>query len=139
MAELPKRPCSYPGGCAALVAAGGGRCPVHASAQKEQRQQRDRERGNSASRGYGRRWQRYRQMFLRSHPLCAEHEKQKRYVAAVVVDHIIPHRGDQQLFWNETNHQALCKPCHDAKTAREDGGFGNLSRADVRTTPEGEG
>jgi len=28
------------------------------------------------------------------------------------------------MFWDERNWQALCKPCHDAKTAREDGGFG---------------
>ena len=37
----------------------------------------------------------------------------------------LPHQGDQALFWNASNWQALCKRCHDAKTAREDGGFGN--------------
>ena len=37
-----------------------------------------------------------------------------------VVDHIVPHRGDQQLFWNQSNWQALCKPCHDHKTMTED-------------------
>lgn len=26
--------------------------------------------------------------------------------------------------WDECNWQPLCKPCHDSKTAREDGGFG---------------
>jgi 5-methylcytosine-specific restriction protein A len=40
-------------------------------------------------------------------------------VLATVVDHIVPHRGDQRLFWDEANWAALCKPCHDAKTARE--------------------
>jgi len=44
---------------------------------------------------------------------------------AVVVDHIIPHRGDLALFWDEKNNwQALCHRCHSRKTAREDGGFG---------------
>jgi 5-methylcytosine-specific restriction protein A len=28
------------------------------------------------------------------------------------------------LFWDNTNWQAMAKECHDAKTAREDGGFG---------------
>lgn len=31
-----------------------------------------------------------------------------------------PHRGDQKLFWDESNWQALCKPCHDRKTWTED-------------------
>ena len=35
---------------------------------------------------------------------------------ATVVDHVIPHRGDQKLFWDEDNWQALCKSCHDRKT-----------------------
>jgi 5-methylcytosine-specific restriction protein A len=40
-------------------------------------------------------------------------------VAATVVDHVVPHRGDAALFWDEVNWAALCKRCHDAKTARE--------------------
>ena len=35
---------------------------------------------------------------------------------ATVVDHIIPHRGDKRLFWDEKNWQPLCKDCHDRKT-----------------------
>jgi 5-methylcytosine-specific restriction protein A len=42
-----------------------------------------------------------------------------------VVDHIIPHKGDKDLFWDSNNWQPLCKTCHDEKTAREDGAFGN--------------
>jgi 5-methylcytosine-specific restriction protein A len=33
-----------------------------------------------------------------------------------------------KLFWDKRNHQALCKRCHDEKTASEDGGFGNVLR-----------
>jgi 5-methylcytosine-specific restriction protein A len=47
-----------------------------------------------------------------------------RLTPATVVDHRIPHKGDKQLFWDSTNWQAMSKPCHDRKTAREDGGFG---------------
>ncbi|WP_289184903.1 HNH endonuclease [uncultured Parasutterella sp.] len=32
------------------------------------------------------------------------------------------------MFWDESNWQALCKHCHDVKTAKEDGGFGNERR-----------
>ena len=35
---------------------------------------------------------------------------------ATVVDHIVPHRGDHALFWDEQNWQPLCKSCHDKKT-----------------------
>jgi len=34
------------------------------------------------------------------------------------VDHIVPHRGDMQLFWAAPNHQALCASCSNAKSAR---------------------
>jgi hypothetical protein len=39
---------------------------------------------------------------------------------ATVVDHIIPHRGDQELFWDRSNWQPLCAPHHDiTKTLEE--------------------
>ena len=37
---------------------------------------------------------------------------------ATVVDHVIPHRGDRKLFWDEQNWQPLCKECHDKKTGQ---------------------
>jgi len=68
---------------------------------------------------YGRRWQRVRAAFLREHPLCVEHERKGEYVEATDVDHCVPHRGDQDLFWDSGNWQSLCHACHAAKTARE--------------------
>jgi len=38
-----------------------------------------------------------------------------------VVDHIIPHKGNQKLFWDPQNWQTLCKAHHDEKTRRETG------------------
>lgn len=61
---------------------------------------------------------------MKRHPLCRLCEEQGKVTPATVVDHIIPHKGDQALFWDTTNWQSLCKTCHDTKTAREDGAFG---------------
>lgn len=87
-------------------------------------------------RGYTKRWAAYSRAWLALRPLCGqrydgarypEHSactKDGRITAATCTDHIIPHRGDQQLFWAETNHQSLCAICHSKKTVTEDGGFG---------------
>ena len=74
----------------------------------------------AAKRGYNRRWQKARKSYLEAHPLCVQCAKQGKYVRATVVDHIIPHRGDQKLFWDQNNWQSLCKSCHDKKTLTED-------------------
>ena len=45
-------------------------------------------------------------------------------VAATVVDHITPHKGDLKLFWSRSNWQPLCKPHHDgAKQQAERRGY----------------
>lgn len=60
--------------------------------------------------------------YLREHPLCADHQARGMVAAATVVDHIVPHRGDEGLFWNPDNHQALCAQCHNSAKAREERG-----------------
>lgn len=72
------------------------------------------------SRGYTYAWQQARLRFLKAHPLCVICEESDTIEPATVVDHKIPHRGDQTLFWDRTNWQSLCKPHHDAKTQTED-------------------
>ena len=73
-------------------------------------------RQTAAQRGYGAAWQKARLTFLARSPLCVTCEAQGRVTAATVVDHVIPHRGDQALFWDTGNWQSLCKHHHDAKT-----------------------
>lgn len=85
------------------------------------------DRASSAQRGYNSRWQKARAGYLRSHPLCVKCQAQGRINPASIVDHITPHKGDTTLFWDSANWQPLCKPCHDSKTAREDGGFGRTA------------
>ena len=50
-----------------------------------------------------------------------------KVTAATDVDHVKPHKGDAELFWDEANWQALCHACHSRKTAAEDGALGNES------------
>lgn len=47
-------------------------------------------------------------------------------VAATVVDHIVPHRGDRKPFWDaKHNWQAFYASCHSRKTVLEDNRFGD--------------
>ena len=52
--------------------------------------------------------------------MCINFEDCRR--PAVVVDHIKPFNQGGE-FWDPGNHQAMCKSCHDRKTAKEPGGF----------------
>lgn len=84
-------------------------------------------RPSPARRGYGRSWQRSRAAYLADNVWCVVCLARGLYVAAEEVDHIIPHKGDAELFADPDNWQSLCAPCHSFKTATEDGGFGRAS------------
>lgn len=75
---------------------------------------------NSAQRGYGYKWQKARLEFLREHPLCCMCEAQGIVKVATVVDHRVPHRGDQRLFWDRGNWQSLCATHHSRDKQREE-------------------
>ena len=77
-------------------------------------------RDTPTQRGYDSRWQKARLVFLRANPLCESCLKIGRVTKATVVDHVTPHRGDDTLFWDQNNWQALCKRCHDTKTMTTD-------------------
>lgn len=74
----------------------------------------------SGQRGYNYEWQQARLVHLNDNPLCVYCDREGRVSAASVVDHIIPHRGDMVLFWDRSNWQSLCKPCHDIVKKREE-------------------
>ena len=78
------------------------------------------DRPSASKRGYNSKWRKLSKAYLHKHPLCVRCMADGRFVSATVVDHIIPHRGDDILMWNQDNWQALCKPCHDKKTWTED-------------------
>jgi len=94
---------------------------------------------NSTQRGYGYKWQQARAGFLLKHPHCvmclaamgvpqglsdaesvACYDKGLLPPIATVVDHKVAHRGDMKLFWQTSNWQSLCKPCHDSHAQRRD-------------------
>lgn len=123
MPTRPPKACAHPG-CPALVAKGK-YCAEH---QPPKRRAPDR-RASAARRGYGSRWRRYREHYLRDNPLCVECLKHGRYKPATDVDHINAVVGPYDpLFWEPSNHQALCHECHSAKTAKEDGGLGRTKK-----------
>jgi 5-methylcytosine-specific restriction enzyme A len=86
----------------------------------------DTQRGTSTARGYGAEWRTRRGLFLDRYPLCGQRPGGQapvmsrcfpRAVRADQVDHVIPHRGDPRLFWDEDgNWQALCRTCGARKS-----------------------
>lgn len=110
MPKKPKRPCSHPG-CPELTS--GSYCDKHSSLIINKRE-------SAEKRGYDSKWRIARKLYLSSHPLCVSCLKNKKMVKASVVDHIVPHRGNKELFWDGSNWQALCKRCHDRKTMTAD-------------------
>ena len=74
----------------------------------------------SAQRGYGWKWQQARERHLKAHPLCAMCEAEGLVTQGNVVDHIVPHRGDQALFWDRSNWQTLCSAHHSSAKQREE-------------------
>jgi hypothetical protein len=75
-------------------------------------------RGSARERGYTTRWDKARLSYLRDNPLCLGHQARGRIQPATVVDHVIPHQGDQSLFWDKANWQPCCRTCHDSVKAR---------------------
>lgn len=109
MPSKPKIPCAHPN-CPELVEPGEKYCKQHKVLHLTE----------NRSKPYNAAWRKISKQFLVSHPLCENCKKNGKYTKATVVDHIIPHRGDPELFWDSNNWQALCKSCHDKKTLKEE-------------------
>lgn len=117
MASKPLRPCNH-AGCGVLTRDGW--CDKHKP--REQRK---------ASAGYHG-WymlpiwtDRLRPAQLLREPFCRECARQyplsdpRHRTPATVVDHIVPHCGDWDVFTDPDDLQSLCKRHHDIKTAQE--------------------
>lgn len=80
------------------------------------------DKGTSNQRGYTYAWQKASKAYILAHPLCVMCDRLGRITATALVDHIEPHRGDMTLFWDRTNWQSLCTPCHSSVKQREEQG-----------------
>jgi 5-methylcytosine-specific restriction enzyme A len=85
----------------------------------------DASRPSPAARGYGADWRKRRARFLAAHPACADCG-----APATVADHDPVSRRDLVAAGApdpdaDRHLKARCKPCHDRRTASQDGGFGN--------------
>lgn len=65
------------------------------------------------------RWTKLSKTIRADEPLCRICLSKGISNPSQVVDHIIPHKGNEDLFWSSENLQAICKRCHDRKSARE--------------------
>jgi 5-methylcytosine-specific restriction enzyme A len=106
----PRKPCSFRG-CPELTE--GKYCDKHQKLYSSERE-------SAASRGYDSRWRAASKRYLNNNPLCVHCLENNEMVKATVVDHVVPHRGDKTLFWDQSNWQSLCKRCHDRKTRTKD-------------------
>lgn len=83
---------------------------------------RDDRRPSAYQRGYNHHWQKASRNYLIANPFCVECQKEGKVTLATDVDHIVPHKGNKELFWDMSNWQSLCKRCHGRKTAIFDRG-----------------
>lgn len=105
--------------------------------EKQARREYDQRRGSARERGYTWEWEKAAAQWKQENPLCVECDRQGRLTPSAVVDHVRPHKGDEDWFWNQENWEAICKRCHDTKTRMEQ----NIEtyRRTVVTGPPGSG
>lgn len=116
MPNIPKRPCCV-SGCTNYAEPGQGRCKTHSRPKISEYREKTNALYKTA------RWQAMRQKQLAREPLCRSCMSAGKITAASEVDHIVPHKGNERLFYDAGNLQSLCHGCHSTKTARENGGF----------------
>lgn len=141
MPLMPTTLCSH-AGCNASAGADGV-CRMHRPKPKHQKPTQIKQaepaklkridnRPSSAQRGYDARWRSARELYLADEPLCRNCMLQNIITGADVVDHIIPHRGDHELFWDQTNWQPLCYSCHSIKTTTIDNKLSDYDVAQLK-------
>lgn len=82
------------------------------------------------------RWRKVRRMVLADQPLCVMCLKLNVTTPANTVDHIEPHKGNEDLFWSMDNLQALCASHHSGlKQSMERGGTGHDTACDEKGFP----
>lgn len=105
------RQCPAPG-CRVLVESG--KCPEH-------RREDSRRRGSPSSRGYGRRWARWRETYIQNEitfPFCPDCGRLFRNSTDIELHHKLKVADRPDLMYDPDNILPLCHRCHSARTAR---------------------
>ena len=113
MPSKPLRPCKTVG-CPELTH--DGYCINH---KRIRQKSYDSNRPSWHSMYASKRWKDARIIYLSDNPFCIECSKLDRLIPATVVDHIVDHKGNYDLFWDTTNWQGLCYRHHNSKTAKQ--------------------
>lgn len=92
----------------------GARCACQVSMTRARNKRHDANRPSASKRGYNHAWRKARVKYLDLHPFCRCGAK------ATLVDHIKAHKGDNALFWDRTNWQPMCAPCHNRHKQRQE-------------------
>ncbi|MGB9780631.1 HNH endonuclease signature motif containing protein [Caldanaerobacter sp.] len=116
MPYKPKKPCVYPG-CSELVDVGKTYCDRHEAERRKQYYINDN-RPSARRRGYDETWEKLRKMYLAEHPLCEDCLENGIYTPATEVHHIKKVKDNPELRLDINNLRALCKACHNRRTAR---------------------
>lgn len=106
-------------------------CPKHEKIQQARRQEHNtlfegtrREKSARYNALYHTgKWRAMRAAHLKAYPYCVMCGG-----VATVADHIEPHCGNEEVFFNERNLQSLCASCHSKKTLKENGYFRRANR-----------
>lgn len=105
-------------------------CPC----QRAKKAEADKKRPSARARGYDVQWEKERAAFLKVHPICAMPGCGK---PATVVDHKIPHKGNDKLFRDRSNWQPMCASCHSSRKQRQEKAQAKGKRQFKPVTPGG--
>lgn len=86
--------------------------------QQQPKQRAPDYRESARKRGYDRDWERCREAFLTSEPLCADCLERGMVTPANEVHHVAKVKDRPDLRLDRENLRALCKTCHSRRTAR---------------------
>mgnify|MGYP001036460122 CR=1 FL=1 len=108
--------------------------PSHLGTLQQSQRDYEARRGSARERGYTARWDRAAAAFKRDNPLCIGCEAVDLVELVSVVDHVIPHKGDDALFWDQANWQPCCTKHHDIVKQQLERQYeqGLLNAADLR-------
>jgi 5-methylcytosine-specific restriction endonuclease McrA len=89
------------------------RTEAQARASQQAKAEYEARRGSARERCYDTVWDKASRGHRRSHPLCLGCQAVGRVTAAELTDHVVPHKGDQAIFWNRSLWQSACRWHHD--------------------------